>query len=115
LYGGGVPPQMVQEKPLAENVIFTFYTFSNANIPSEDRWRPTGIPDVFFDNPEQAHRVLLEIRDEVSSDPEMEWTVMNLEKVETVPVSRTNILALLNEGVGSFIQKYEIIDRVGPK
>ena len=69
----------------------------------------------FFDNPEQAHRVLLEIRDEVSSDPEMEWTVMNLEKVETVPVSQTNILALLNEGVGSFIQKYEIIDRVGPK
>lgn len=40
---------------------------------------------------------------------------MNLEKVVTVPISKTSILTLLNEGLGAFVQIYEIIDTVGPR
>ncbi|PZR84520.1 MAG: hypothetical protein DI537_32695 [Stutzerimonas stutzeri] len=100
---------------MTHDIVFTFYTYSNAGVPSEERWKPTGIPDTFFDSREQAHRVLLEMRDDVTADPEMEWPVMNLEKVVTVPVSQASILALLNEGLSHFIQEYEIIESIGPK
>lgn len=99
---------------MAEDIVFTFYTYSNAAIPFEKRWRPTGIRDDFFDSREKAESALLEMRDDITADPEMEWPLMNLEKVVTVPISKTSILALLNEGLGSFVQTYEIIDTVGP-
>ncbi len=100
---------------MAEDIIFTFYTYSNAAIPFETRWKPTGIPDNFFDSHEKAQNALLEMRDDITSDPEMEWPLMNLEKVVTVPISKTSILALLNEGLGAFVQTYEIIETVGAK
>lgn len=53
------------------------------------------------------------MRDDITSDPEMEWPLMNLEKVVTVPISKTSILALLNDGLGAFVQTYEIIETVG--
>ncbi|MGO4317778.1 hypothetical protein [Agrobacterium sp. MCAB5] len=100
---------------MAEDIVFTFYTYSNAGVPTEERWKPTGIPDTFFDSREEAQRTVLEMRDDVTSDPEMEWPVMNLEKVVTVPVNQASILALLNQGLGAFVQEYEVIECIGSK
>lgn len=35
---------------------------------------------------------------------------MRLEKIETLPISRKTIFALLNDGIGSFKKSDEIID-----
>lgn len=38
---------------------------------------------------------------------------MRLERIETVPVTRDAFLALLNDGVGSIVRNYDIIDTIG--
>lgn len=35
---------------------------------------------------------------------------MQLEKFETVPVSKESVLALLNDGIGAFVKRHETID-----
>lgn len=50
LKAGGRTANSLMEKPLAEDIVFTFYTYSNAAIPFETPWTPTGIPDIFFDS-----------------------------------------------------------------
>ncbi|MBO9195969.1 hypothetical protein J5277_17845 [Rhizobium sp. 16-449-1b] len=99
---------------MAQDIAFTFYTYSNAGVTAEERWKPTGIPDVFFDSHEEAQRALKEMRADIVADPEMEWPVMNIEKIVTVPVNSESILALLNKGLGSFVQRYEVVESIGP-
>jgi len=113
--GGGAPPQLLWEKPLAQDIVFTFYTYSNAGVRAEERWKPTGIPDIFFDSHRKAQRALQEMRDDLIDDPEMVCPVMNIEKVVTVPISPASILALLNEGLGSFVDRYEIVETIESK
>lgn len=100
---------------MAEGLVFTFYTYADARIPIEDRWKPTGLRDIFFDDREEVTRAVLAMRDDISADPDMEWAVTNIEKVVTVPVSQTNILALMNEGPGAFVAECEIVETIGPK
>ncbi|QDG94450.1 hypothetical protein NIBR502774_18010 (plasmid) [Rhizobium sp. NIBRBAC000502774] len=100
---------------MAQDVVLTFYTYSNAGVRAEERWKPTGIPDTFFDSHEKAQRALKEMRADIIADPEMEWPVMNIEKVVTVPINPASILALLNEGLDAFIQEYEVIESIGSK
>lgn len=100
---------------MTEPLSFTFYTHSPAGIPLEERWKRTGIPDIFFDDFDEARRAVMALRDDVMADPEVEWPTMLLEKVKTIPVTRSNVLALLNNGPGAFIANYEIIETIGPK
>lgn len=100
---------------MAETLSFTFYTYSQAGIPLEERWAQTGIPDIFFDDREQARRAVIGLRDDVTADPEVEWPTMILEKIETAPVTQSSVLALLNNGPGAFIASYDVIETIGPK
>jgi hypothetical protein len=79
----------------------------------EDRWAHTGIRDVFFDTFDAAREAVVELRSDIDSDPEMTWSPTRIEKIETLPVSAQTILALLNDGMGAFIKKYEIIETIG--
>ncbi len=88
---------------------FTFYTYSPAN-DDEDRWAYTGIPDSFFRDENEAREELRTLRRDVITDPEDIWPPMRLEKIATLPISKETIFALLNDGVGAFVQSYEIID-----
>lgn len=100
---------------MTEPFSFTFYTYSPAGIPLEERWARTGIPDIFFDDCKEARGAVLALRDDIMVDPEVEWPTMILEKIETTPVTRSSVLALLNNGPGAFIAKYEVIETIGPK
>lgn len=100
---------------MTEPLSFTFYTYSQAGIPLEERWTRTGIPDVFFDDFDEARRAVTALRDDIMADPEVEWPTMILEKIEITPVTRSSVLALLNNGPGAFIAKYEVIETIGPK
>lgn len=89
---------------------FTFYTYARVDESRGDRWAYTGLPNFFFSDEDGARAALRELRGDIESDPDDTWTPMQLEKIETLPVSRENILALLNDGIGAFVRRYEIID-----
>ncbi|MBB3965799.1 hypothetical protein [Rhizobium metallidurans] len=105
---------MLKEKSLKNPPSYTFYTYSVAGIPPEERWKPTGIPDIFFDNLEDARSAVIALREDVAVDPEMEWATTVLEKMETIPLDQAAILALLNHGPGGVVARCEIVETFGP-
>ncbi|TQN59936.1 hypothetical protein FLX27_19540 [Agrobacterium tumefaciens] len=106
---------MLKEKSLENPRSFTFYTYSVAGFPPEERWKPTGISDIFFDSLEEARRAVIALREDVEADPEMKWATTVLEKMETVPLDRAAVLALLNHGPGGVVAQCEIVETFGPK
>jgi hypothetical protein len=94
---------------MSQSESFTFYTYSLA-IHDRDRWAYTGIPDIFFHSETEARQALHELRRDVIGSAEETWWPMQLEKIETLPITRESIFALLNDGVGAFVQSYEVID-----
>lgn len=95
---------------MAEGLPYTFYTYSDAAVPLEERWKPTGLRDIFFTDREEAKRAVLAMRSDISADPDMVWMATKIEKVVTVPISHANILLLLNSGPGAFIADCEILE-----
>lgn len=90
---------------------FTFYTYSTPGLPGEARWDDTGIRDRFFKSYEDVRNTVLDIREALADDPDDEtWTPLRIEKIDMLPVTEDSILALLNDGVGAFIQNYEIVE-----
>jgi benzoyl-CoA reductase/2-hydroxyglutaryl-CoA dehydratase subunit BcrC/BadD/HgdB len=89
---------------------FTFYSYARVDEGRDDRWAYTGIPEIFFYDEDSAREALRELREDVESEPESSWPPMQLEKIETIPISKESIFALLNDGVGAFVKSYEIID-----
>ncbi|RJG39971.1 hypothetical protein D3Y55_32370 (plasmid) [Mesorhizobium sp. DCY119] len=94
---------------------FTFYTYSVAGIPPEERWKPMGISDVFFDNREEARNAVIALREDIVADPDMEWAVTVLEKIKTIPLNQGAVLALLNHGPAGIVASCEIVETFGPK
>lgn len=97
---------------MAEELTYTFYTYSEAALPLEERWKPTGLRDIFFVDLEEARRTVLAMREDFAADPDMEWTSTKIEKVVTVPITHSNILLLLNSGPGAFVADYEILETI---
>ncbi|PWI54352.1 hypothetical protein B5K03_09145 [Rhizobium phaseoli] len=91
--------------------ILTLYTFINKSAVGEDRWRETGIPEIFYEDVDEARRDMLEVHEEHSSGPDT--FPLCLEKVETIPMTKSAIMALLNHGVKAIIDRYEIIEEFG--
>jgi hypothetical protein len=92
---------------------FTLFTYSPDVEPLEGRWRDDGIGDAFFGSAENARAAIVELRDAVAGDPEHVWPAMRLERIETVPVTKDAILALLNDGVGALVKTYDVIETIG--
>lgn len=91
---------------------YTFYTYSVVPSMDEPRWHDDGIGSIFFDSAEAAQQAVLDLYNELADDPENDLTSMRLEKVETLPIMKETLLALLNEGVGAIVQHYEIIETI---
>ena len=60
---------MLKEKSLKNPPSYTFYTYSVDGIPPEERWKPTGISDIFFDSLEEARSAVIALREDVAADP----------------------------------------------
>lgn len=88
---------------------FVFFTYSHVE-PNAARWENTGIPSIFYSDIEAARRDIQELRQEIAADLEVPLQKLYLEKIETHPVSKDTILALLNQGVGAFIKTHEVVD-----
>ncbi|WP_244541420.1 hypothetical protein [Rhizobium tibeticum] len=94
---------------------YTFYTYSVAGIPQEERWKPTGISDIFFESLEEARSAVIAMRDDVAADPEMGWATTVIEKMETIPLDQAAVIALLNHGPGRVVARCEIVETFGSK
>ena len=92
---------------------FTLFTYSSDVEPSEARWRDDGIGDVFFGSVEIARAAILELRDVVADETQHDSPTMRLERIETVPMTKDAILALLNDGFGAIVKTYDIIETIG--
>jgi len=88
---------------------FTFFTYSLVFPSEQPRWRNDGIGDAFFASAEKARAAVVELRDAVADEPDHVLPPMRLERIETVPITRDAMLALLNEGVGAIIGTYDIV------
>lgn len=91
---------------------FELFTYSMVKDDEKPRWKETGIPDIYFANFEEAKAEVTRLRDDLKSADE-EPSAFRIEKIETLPVSKANLLTLLNEGMGAFLKSYEIVETVG--
>lgn len=91
---------------------FTFFTYSLVFPCEEPRWRDDGIGDVFFASAEKARAAVDELRDAIADEPDHDLPPMRVERIETVPVTKEAMLALLNKGVGAIVGAYEIVQTI---
>ncbi|MGR9438404.1 hypothetical protein ACU8V1_25845 (plasmid) [Rhizobium leguminosarum] len=89
---------------------FTLYTYTLVDEGRADRWAYTGVQGVFFFDEESARQQVFELRRDVESEPENKWSPIQLEKIESLPISKETIFALLNDGMGTFVKSHEIVD-----
>lgn len=91
----------------------TLFTYSRSGSNEEDRWAYTGIPDIFFEDFDTARRSVIELRNDVTKDSADDWPTINIEKVEIGPLTKTAVLALLNDGIGAIVRSREIVETIG--
>lgn len=91
--------------------VVTFYTYCFKFELGEDPWRDYELPACFFEDIEEARRDMFLTRDDLASDPHMTFPIY-LEKVETVPMTPSAVMGLLNHGIETIIGSYEIIEEV---
>lgn len=97
---------------MTEEQAYQLYTYPVVRDPEEPRWTETGIPDIYFASFEEAKAEVTRLRDDLQSADE-DIPAFRIEKIETLPLSKANLLILLNEGMGSFLKSYEIEETVG--
>jgi len=91
------------------------YAYTGKLELGEDRWTDRTLPDYFYEEQDAARQDLLALRAQLATDPENSYPPLCLEKIETVPMTRAAIMALLNDGVSAIISSYEVIEEIGVK
>ncbi|WP_018236172.1 hypothetical protein [Ensifer sp. BR816] len=91
--------------------VVTFYTVWSKIELDEDRWRDYELPACFYESIEEARREMFSTRDDLASDRHMAFPIY-LEKVETVPMTPSAVMSLLNHGLETIIGSCEIIEEV---
>lgn len=91
---------------------FTFCTYWLVFPSEEPRWWNDGIGDAFFASAEVARAAIVVLRDAVAEERDNVLPPIRLERIETVPVTKEAMLALLNEGVGAIVRTYDIVGTI---
>lgn len=92
---------------------FVFYTSRLQGATKEDRWAYTGTPDIFYHTHEEARADVMTMLKDIEAEPEETPGVQLIERIETLPIAKDTLLALLNHGVGAVLKSYEIVETVG--
>lgn len=109
---GGVPRVALGGNRVSASPSFTFFTYSLVFPREEPRWRDDGCRDTFFATMENVRKAVAAVRDEVSHERDQDVPSMHIERIETVPLTMDAVLALLNEGVGAIVKRYDVIETV---
>lgn len=89
------------------------YTYSKCDpAPGKRRWRDDDTGFDVFDSFEQAKTDLLELRETIVDDPDDTWSPMQIEKIVLRPMTRANILTLLNHGMEAVVLEHEVLEVV---
>jgi hypothetical protein len=87
------------------------YTYSKCSrMEGERRWRDDDTGFEVFDSFEEAKADLLSLREDVVDDSDDIWSPMQIEKIVMLPMTRSNLLTLLNQGMEAVVLKAEIIE-----
>lgn len=92
---------------------FVFYTSRLQGAMKEDRWAYTGTPDIFYHTHDEARAGLMAMLRDIEAEPEETPGVQLIERIETLPMTKDTLLALLNDGVGAVLKSYEIVETIG--
>lgn len=88
------------------------YAYTSKLALGDDRWEDRTVPDYFYEDEAAARQDLLALRDRLAGDPDNSYPPICLERIETVPMTRSAIMALLNDGVDAIIGSYHIIEEI---
>lgn len=88
------------------------YAYTSKLALGDDRWEDRGVPDYFYEDEAAARQDLLALHDHLAGDADNSYPPICLERIETVPMTRSAIVALLNDGVGAIIGSYQIIEEI---
>ena len=88
------------------------YTYRSAAMDPASRWWGSDLPGEFFGTLEEARRVILCIRSEITSNPRERWSPVNIERVELAPLTRRSLLTLLNRGIGPLVRRCEVVETI---
>jgi hypothetical protein len=101
-----------KEKAMAQEQTFELYSYSRISHREEPRWKETGIPSEYFADLDEARAAVIRIREELAEDHD-DVDAYRLERIRTAPLSKANLLILLNQGMGAFLSSYEVMETVG--
>lgn len=86
------------------------YTYSKCEQDEgEPRWRDNDTGFDVFNSFEEAKADLLELRKTIADDPSDVWPPMQIEKIVMRPMTRNNLLTLLNQGMEAVVLEHEVI------
>ncbi|PWI54351.1 hypothetical protein B5K03_09135 [Rhizobium phaseoli] len=97
---------MTQEKSLE------LFSYSRISRPEEPRWKETGIASEYFADLDEARAAVMGLCEDLAENGE-EVSAFRLERIRTPPLSKANLLILLNQGMGAFLTSYEVVETVG--
>lgn len=97
---------------MAQGQTFEIYSYSRVDEIEEPRWMETGIPSEYFSDLDDVRAAVIGMREEFEADGD-DPPVFKLERIRTPPLSKANLLILLNEGMGAFLTSYEVVETVG--
>lgn len=107
---GGVPRVALGGNGVSGAPYFTIFTCSPDLPWEETRWRDDGIGEVFSASVEKSCAAITELRDAIVDEPDHALPPIRFEHLETVPVTKDAMLAPLNEGVGTIVGRYDIVE-----
>ncbi|MCW5712352.1 hypothetical protein WMC41_31150 (plasmid) [Shinella yambaruensis] len=88
------------------------YAYAGKSELGDDRWEDRTVPDHFYTDKDAAREDLLALRARLAADPDNSYPPLCLERIETVPMTRSAIMALLNDGVSAIIGSYQVIEEI---
>ncbi|AYG66037.1 hypothetical protein [Rhizobium sp. CCGE531] len=97
---------------MAQQQTLEFYSYSMISRREEPRWKETGIRSEYFADLDEARAAVISMREELAEDHD-DVDAYRLERIRTAPLTKENLLILLNQGMGAFLTGYEVVETVG--
>lgn len=90
------------------------YAFSLDSEDGEDRWKDTGIRELFYTQLDEVRRAVRDVRADLAQQEDRpSMGPIRIERVELDEPTPDSVLVLLNNGIGPLVRHYEIVEKVG--
>lgn len=97
---------------MSEGLPCTFYSYLPAAALRIPDWTDDGNRNHFYESVDATRQAVRQLKRELAGDPDHRWKPIYLVKIEISAISRHAVLVLLNEGLPSLVEKYEILGTI---